>query len=147
VMEDLEGVQRMQEADDFVALVRQLRDRACAPPDRSIDATRREIRAVRGLITERPMRGVRLSDLAGAAGLSQFHFSRLFKAEVGLPPYAFFEQVRIAFAHDLIHQGLDLTTVAYQLGYADQSHLTRHFHRGSFTTPGQLALLTGAPRR
>jgi len=136
-----------RECDEFVRLVRLLRDSATRarlrPP-----AERCNIHAVRDLLTERPIRNVRLSDLARAAGLSQFHFTRVFKAEVGLPPYAYFEQVRIAHAHDLIHQGHDLTSVAYQLGYADQSHLTRHFHRGSFTTPGQLAQLTrGAETR
>lgn len=142
----LDGLERegrpAREVDDFVSLVRQLRDRACHGPVERTDPKRREVRAVRALITEKPLRGVRLADLAEAAGLSQFHFSRLFKSEVGLPPYAFFEQVRIAFAHDLIHQGHDLTSIAYQLGYADQSHLTRHFHRASFTTPGQFALLS-----
>jgi AraC-like DNA-binding protein len=128
--------------DDLVALVRQLREGACRAADTRVDPARQEIRAVRALITGAPLRGVRLADLAAAAGLSQFHFSRVFKSEVGLPPYAFFEQVRIAFAHDLIHQGHDLASVAFQLGYADQSHLTRQFHKGSFTTPGRYAQMT-----
>ena len=130
-----------QESDDLVGLVRMLRDSATRAPLIRPPVERRNIHAVRDMLTERPVRNVRLSDLATAAGLSQFHFTRVFKAEVGLPPYAYFEQVRIAHAHDLIQQGHDLTSVAYQLGYADQSHLTRHFHRGSFTTPGMLAQL------
>lgn len=133
------------ESDELVRLVRLLRDSATRarlrPP-----VERRNIHAVRDMLTERPVRNVRLADLASAARLSQFHFARVFKSEVGLPPYAYFEQVRIAHAHDLIHQGHDLTSVAYQLGYADQSHLTRHFHRGSFTTPGQLAQLARGAR-
>ena len=130
-----------RESDDFVRLVRLLRDSATRAPVFRPPVDRRNIHAVRDMLSERPIRNVRLSDLASAAGLSQFHFTRVFKAEVGLPPYAYFEQVRIAYAHDLIHQGHDLTSIAYQLGYADQSHLTRHFHRGSFTTPGHLAQL------
>ncbi len=130
-----------RESDELVRLARLLRDSATRPPVFKPPVDRRNIHAVRDMLTERPMRNVRLSDLAGAAGLSQFHFTRVFKSEIGLPPYAYFEQVRIAHAHDLIHQGHDLTSVAYQLGYADQSHLTRHFHRGSFTTPGHLAQL------
>ena len=131
----------MRETDDFVRLVRLLRESAARAPVFRPPVDRRNIYAVRDMLTERPIRNVRLADLAGAAGLSQFHFARVFKSEIGLPPYAYFEQVRIAHAHDLIHQGHDLTAVAYELGYADQSHLTRHFHRGSFTTPGQLAQL------
>ena len=135
-----------RECDEFVRLVRLLRDSATRvllrPP-----AERRNIHAVRDMLTERPIRNVRLADLASAARLSQFHFARVFKSEIGLPPYAYFEQVRIAHAHDLIQKGHDLTSVAYQLGYADQSHLTRHFHRGSFTTPGHLAQLARGARK
>jgi AraC-like DNA-binding protein len=131
----------MRESDEFVRLVRLLRDSATRAPVYRPPIDRRNIHAVRDMLTERPVRNVRLGDLADAAGLSQFHFARVFKSEIGLPPYAYFEQVRIAHAHDLILQGHDLPSVAYQLGYADQSHLTRHFHRGSFTTPGHLAQL------
>lgn len=130
-------------ADSMVALVRRLSERymRAGSSGNGPLPERRNIGAVRDLITERPLRSVKLQDLASAAGLSQFHFTRVFKTEIGLPPYAYYEQVRIAFAHQLIHQGHDLTSVAYQLGYADQSHLTRHFRRGSFTTPGKMAQL------
>jgi AraC-like DNA-binding protein len=130
-------------ADSISTLVRRLSERYSQPTFASQRSARerRNIGAVRDLITERPLRSVKLQDLASAAGLSQFHFTRVFKSEIGLPPYAYYEQVRVAFAHQLIHQGQDLTSVAYQLGYADQSHLTRHFRRGSFTTPGKMAQL------
>jgi len=136
-----QGPNEVRESDEFVRLVRLLRDSATRAAEFRPPVERRNIHAVRDMLTERPIRNVRLGDLSAAAGLSQFHFARVFKSEIGLPPYAYFEQVRIAHAHDLIQQGHDLTSVAYQLGYADQSHLTRHFHRGSFTTPGHLAQL------
>lgn len=132
--------------DALGALVRQLKEHHCVTGGASsrLPRERKNISAVRDLLTERPRQNVKLSDLASEAGLSAFHFTRVFKAAIGLPPYAYYEQVRIAFAHLLIHEGFDLTSVAYQLGFADQSHLTRHFHRGSFTTPGHLAQLARA---
>jgi AraC-like DNA-binding protein len=136
------GTSEGGECDDFAALVRQLRDMMSAAPEWRPAIDRRNILAVRDMLTDRPRRNVRLADLASEAKLSQFHFARVFRSEVGLPPYAFFEQVRIAHAHALIHSGHDLTSVAYQLGYADQSHLTRHFRRSSFTTPGRFAQLS-----
>jgi AraC-like DNA-binding protein len=138
------GATEGSECDDLATLVRQLRDTAAVAPEWRPAVDRRNILAIRDMLTERPLRSVRLADLASEARLSQFHFARVFRSEVGLPPYAFFEQVRIAHAHALIHSGRDLTTVAYQLGYADQSHLTRHFRRGSFTTPGHFAQLSRA---
>jgi AraC-like DNA-binding protein len=136
------GASEGGECDDFAALVRQLRDTASVTRECRPAVDRRNILAVRDMLTDRPLRSVRLADLASEAKLSQFHFARVFRSEVGLPPYAFFEQVRIAHAHALIHSGHDLTSVAYQLGYADQSHLTRHFRRSSFTTPGRFAQLS-----
>ncbi|MBC7896877.1 MAG: helix-turn-helix domain-containing protein [Cytophagaceae bacterium] len=102
---------------------------------------RRNVQAVRTLITQRTQRNVSLGDLAAAAGLSPFHFLRVFKAEVGLPPYAYFEQVRIAYANEMLCAGVEPSEVAYLLGFTDQSHLNRQFGRGSFTTPGRLSRL------
>jgi AraC-like DNA-binding protein len=42
----------------------------------------------------------------------------------------------------MIEGGETPSVVAFKLGFADQSHLTRHFKRGSFTTPGRFASLT-----
>jgi AraC-like DNA-binding protein len=135
---------RLVAAEDLlVTALRRARERHCRSvrSGRSVRGSRGTIREIRDFITERPKRGVTLSHLAEAARLSEFHFTRLFRAEVGLPPYTYYEQVRVAFAHELIQRGRDLPSVAFELGYADQSHLTRHFHRGSFTTPGRLAAL------
>jgi AraC-like DNA-binding protein len=132
-------------AEDLLATaLRRTRDRHCRNIRgvRSMRGSRGTIREIRDFITRRPQRGVTLADLAATARLSEFHFTRLFRAEVGLPPYTYYEQVRVAFAHELIQRGRDLPSVAFELGYADQSHLTRHFHRGSFTTPGRLAALS-----
>jgi AraC-like DNA-binding protein len=72
-----------------------------------------------------------------AFGLSPFHLNRLFCREIGMPPHAFQTQVRIARAKTLLRQGLPITGVAMQTGFADQSHLTRHFKRLLKLTPGQ----------
>ena len=109
-----------------------------------VPRTRRNVHAVRAILTERPRRNVSLNELANAAGLSPFHFLRVFKGEVGLTPYAYFEQVRIAYAHEMICAGDEPSTVAYRLGFSDQSHLNRQFRRGSFTTPGRLSRLATA---
>jgi AraC-like DNA-binding protein len=76
--------------------------------------------------------------------MSTFHLTRVFHDTVGLPPYSYFGQVRIAQAHELIMRGASLSAVAYELGYTDQAHLTRHFQRASFATPGQFAALARA---
>lgn len=117
------------------------RDRHCLDTGMATSrGYRARIAAARSAITS-GRRRMTLPDMAAVAGLSEFYFSRVFRAVYGLPPYAFHEQVRIARAHDLILRGLSLTDVAFELGYSDQAHLTRHFRRGSFMTPGRFAAM------
>jgi AraC-like DNA-binding protein len=80
---------------------------------------------------------IALAELACLAQLSPFHVNRVFCAEYGLPPHAFQTQVRIAHAKRLLHAGLPIAEVAAQTGFADQSHLTRHFKRLVMLPPGQ----------
>lgn len=80
---------------------------------------------------------VSLGQLARLVGLSPFHFSRVFAAEVGMPPHAFQTQVRVARARALLAAGWPVAQAAAQTGFADQSHLTRHFKRLTGVTPGR----------
>lgn len=80
---------------------------------------------------------VSLESLAGLAGLSPSHFSRVFTGQVGMPPHAFQTQVRVARARALLACGWPISQAAAQTGFADQSHLTRHFKRLTGVTPGQ----------
>ncbi len=73
-----------------------------------------------------------LADLATQAGLSEFHFQRMFTATLGLSPQRYVETRRIARAEALIADGTPLAEVAAACGFAHHSHLTRTFraHRG-----------------
>lgn len=76
-------------------------------------------------------------DLGEAVQRSPYHLIRLFKREIGLPPHAYFDQVRIAHAKEKLKQRQKLSLTAYELGFCDQSHFTRAFKRSSLVTPGQ----------
>ena len=79
---------------------------------------------------------VTLSELSRAAGLSEFHLVRLFRAQVGLPPHAYLIQKRIDHARQLLSTGLPITQVSLDTGFAGQSHFTRAFTRIVGVTPG-----------
>jgi AraC-like DNA-binding protein len=64
---------------------------------------------------------------------------RAFRAEVGMPPYAYLESVRIRRAQQLIEAGKPLAEVAAEVGFSSQSHLTERFKRIIGVTPGQYA--------
>jgi len=68
--------------------------------------------------------------LAGLCGRSQFHFSRIFRREVGVSPYRYVVHLRLRRAVELVRDGkLPLAQIAAATGFADQSHLSRWVKR------------------
>jgi AraC-like DNA-binding protein len=128
--------------EDTLAGLFRLAQERCDPRAPGILRSQQRILAARDELTRRPQGRITLDDMASAAGLSRFRFAHAFRNTFGISPYAYYEQVRIAWAHQLIQRGIQLGAVAFQLGYADQSHMTRHFRQGSFTTPGRLARMS-----
>jgi AraC-like DNA-binding protein len=103
---------------------------------------RRETRGVqqaRELIHARSQSRLTMEELANVAGLSLYNFIHAFKREVGIPPHAYLTQIRVERAKQMIHEGMDLATVALGSGFADQSHLTRRFRQFVGVTPGEYA--------
>ena len=83
---------------------------------------------------------IALDDLALVAGLSKFHFSRLFKLAFGLTPYRYLMKRRVERAAGVLQQAgtqLTIAQVAHDFGFADQSHFTRVFKQVKHMTPKQ----------
>jgi AraC family transcriptional regulator len=79
---------------------------------------------------------ITLEDLAGLAGLSSYHFSRKFKADLGIAPHAYVLSRRIDRAKSLLNGSrLPLKLVAAECGFTDQSHLSRVFRKFLGVTP------------
>lgn len=77
-----------------------------------------------------------LSDLAAIVQMSPFHFAHLFKESTGLAPHQFVIRCRVERAKELlIHSPLSIADIAAEVGFANQSHLTRHFKRIVGVTP------------
>ncbi len=91
------------------------------------------------LMEDRLDENVSLADLAGEFRLSPFHFARLFKEATGFPPHEYQLQLRVRRAQQLLMQSPRRTVaeIACELGFADESHLRRHFKRIVGMTPGQ----------
>lgn len=91
-------------------------------------------------IEDNPDRTISLRELAGAAGLSRFHFSRVFKHHLGLSPARYVERARIEQAKALIVSAeISLANIAQAVGFADQSHFSRRFRAHEGRTPAQFA--------
>ena len=80
-----------------------------------------------------------LDDIASEAGFSPYYLSRTFKQIVGLPPHKYLIQIRINRAKTLLTAGMPIADVALEVGFADQSHLTKWFKRIVGVPPGQFA--------
>lgn len=84
-----------------------------------------------------PGENVSLDTLAREAGIGPFHLCRVFRRETGLSPHAYQLLVRVRLAKTLLVQGIPISHVAVDAGFADQAHLTRHFKRVFGVTPGR----------
>jgi len=82
-------------------------------------------------------RNVSLTELAEVVARDVFYLAHIFEWEVGLPPHAYLDSVRIRKSKQLLASGLSIASVAFAVGYADQSHFTHRFKRLLGTTPGQ----------
>ena len=80
---------------------------------------------------------ISLGHLASVANLSPYHFSTVFRDQLGLPPHHYLTQLRVYRARDLMRAGLPIADAALRTGFVDQSHLNRHFKRILGVTPGQ----------
>lgn len=85
---------------------------------------------------------VSIETLAQRVGFSQGYLLRAFKHEVGVTPHAYQIALRVDCAKDLLASGVDISQVAAETGFHDQSHLTRTFKKYVQTTPGRFRLDT-----
>jgi AraC-like DNA-binding protein len=102
-----------------------------ARPDRSY------IKTVRDYLEAHSDENVSLSRLSVLTGISSFHLLRAFRDAVGVSPFHYQTQVRVDRARKLLRAGRSIADAAIEVGFVDQSHLTRHFKRIVGVTPGQ----------
>ncbi|MEH6393891.1 AraC family transcriptional regulator [Pseudoalteromonas sp.] len=80
---------------------------------------------------------ISIDDIAAAATMSKYHFIRLFNQQFGITPHQYVLNCRINQARKYIESGLSSSRVALDAGFADNSHLNRHFKRIFGLTPKQ----------
>ena len=81
-------------------------------------------------------RPIELEDAADQAGLSPFHFLRLFSSVLGVSPHQYLVRSRLRHAaRRLADDDSPVTDVAFDVGFGDLSNFVRTFHRAAGVSP------------
>jgi len=93
-------------------------------------------RHCRELMRARLSEDISLDELAAEARLSAFHFARMFKQSVGVPPRAYLTRLRVEKACELLEQtDLPITEIALEVGYSSNQVLARVFLKHMRSSP------------
>ncbi len=95
-------------------------------------------RCVRDYCNEHLADKITLEALAALCGLERFQFLKLFKQTVGMTPHAWLVRLRLERACVLLsHTQWELTRVAQEVGFYDQSHFNRAFRQAFGVAPSR----------
>jgi AraC-like DNA-binding protein len=87
-------------------------------------------------IDARSAQPIVLDDAAREAGLSPFHFLRLFTNVLGVTPHQYLLRSRLRHAARLLaDQERAVTAIAFDVGFNDLSNFIRSFHRAAGVSP------------
>lgn len=126
------------EAPDEEAVVRLVAAclKAGARPAPPPVAEQRRLREVADLIDARPAETLSLSEMAGMAGLSRYHFIRAFRAATGETPRQYQIAARLRAAADrLADTCAPITEIALDVGFNDISHFNATFRQAFGMSP------------
>lgn len=97
------------------------------------------IEAARSLLAKQFAETHSLAALGQAAGMSPFHFARVFRELTGTPPHRYLLQVRLTRAAERLRQGASVTETCYACGFNNLSHFIRLFRRTFGVPPSRFA--------
>ena len=86
-----------------------------------------------------------LDDLAKVAGVSRYHFNRIFSKGAGMPPMRFVREMRVDAARGLLlNTSMPLRAIAPMVGFADEFQLSRVFREITGQAPATLRRSTAS---
>ena len=123
-----------------VQLLREYSSKKMPPEKRFVNGlTNKKLALVLELIESDLSEDLPLKVLANAAGLSEYHFLRMFKQSTGYTPHQYVMHQRIERAKTLLKKtDMTVTEIAYLLGFSTPAHFTHHFRRKTGLTPREM---------
>lgn len=99
-------------------------------------------------IDETSAEAIDLDDMARFAGLSPFHFLRLFARCLGVTPHQYLVRCRLRRAARLLPEPeRSISDIAYDVGFGDLSNFVRSFHRAAGMSPRRFRRLGRGDRK
>lgn len=93
-------------------------------------------RRCKELMRARLSEDIGLDELAAEVRLSPFHFARMFKRSVGVPPRVYLTRLRMEKACELLEQtDIPVTEIAQEVGYSSSQVLARVFIKHQRISP------------
>jgi AraC-like DNA-binding protein len=122
--------------------------RARKPPSPGARDRRRAVEAALW-IDEHAHQPIDLEQVAAQAGLSSFHFLRLFGSILGVTPHQYLVRSRLRHAARLLagDRARSITDVAFDVGFGDLSNFVRTFHRAAGVSPRSFRRAAGGDRK
>src|SRR5574341_875908 len=97
-----------------------------------------KLRQITDWMAEHVAEDFNLARLAAQAGLSKFHFQRLFKSALGVTPSRYHINLRMNLARRLLRETKkSVMDVALEVGYANPSHFAQLFRRETGLSPSE----------
>lgn len=92
-------------------------------------------------------RPVTLDELAAATGRDRWSLSRDFRTLFGTSPHRYLTMRRLDLVRQFVLRGMSLADASAASGFADQSHMTRHFKQAWGVAPAQWLKMLGSSAR
>lgn len=117
-----------------VHLARHYMDVGAAEEDSALPAYK--LRLVTDWMEQHLQQPFNLGALAAMAGMSEFHFNRLFRRATGMPPSQYQIRLRLdAARRQLRETEISVVTIANDVGYSNPSHFAQLFRRHTGLSP------------
>jgi AraC-like DNA-binding protein len=105
------------------------------PLSQDILLTNNNINLAKQYIEDNINSNITVNEISTYLNISEFYFFKIFKQAYNISPHAFLLNQKICRAKQLLIKGNNISDIAYELGFSDQSHFNKVFKYYVAATP------------